>query len=40
VANLRAFAEQLDHPPTFITAAEGGTGFVELVDHLLGRPNG
>jgi HAD superfamily hydrolase (TIGR01484 family) len=36
VANVRRFAERLTHPPTFVTRAEGGAGFAELVDHLLG----
>jgi HAD superfamily hydrolase (TIGR01484 family) len=36
VANVRRFADRLLHPPGFVTRAEGGAGFAELVDHLLG----
>lgn len=36
VANVRAFADRMLHPPTFVTEGEGGAGFAELVDHLLG----
>jgi HAD superfamily hydrolase (TIGR01484 family) len=35
VANVRSFVEKMDHLPTWITKAEGGLGFVELVDRLL-----
>ncbi len=39
VANIRRFEAQLVHPPRFITQAERGAGFAELVAHLLGtRP--
>jgi hypothetical protein len=35
VANVRSFVDKMDHLPTWITEAEGGFGFVELVDRLL-----
>jgi HAD superfamily hydrolase (TIGR01484 family) len=35
VANIRAFAARLEHPPKFVTLAESGSGFVELADFLL-----
>ena len=35
VANVRAFAGRLDHEPAFVTTAEAGAGFCELVDCLL-----
>lgn len=35
VANLRRFLPSLASPPAFITAAEGGHGFVELANALL-----
>ncbi len=35
VANLRRFADQLQHPPRYITQGERGAGFAELVWHLL-----
>jgi HAD superfamily hydrolase (TIGR01484 family) len=35
VANIRRFADQLAHPPRYITQGEHGTGFAELVTHLL-----
>ena len=39
VANIRRFEAQLAHPPRYITHGERGTGFAELVTHLLrGRP--
>ena len=34
VANIHAFGTRLDHPPAFVTCAESGAGFVELVDFL------
>ena len=37
VANIRRFESQLSHPPRYITQAERGAGFSELVRHLL-RP--
>jgi HAD superfamily hydrolase (TIGR01484 family) len=37
VANVRRFATLLRSPPVFVTVAEAGAGFAELVDHLLGR---
>jgi HAD superfamily hydrolase (TIGR01484 family) len=35
VANIRRFADQLQHPPRYITQGERGNGFVELTAHLL-----
>ena len=35
VANIRRFANQLQHPPRYVTQAERGAGFAELVTHLL-----
>ena len=35
VANVRAFAGQLVHPPAYVTESAAGTGFVELADALL-----
>lgn len=37
VANIARFAATLPAGPRYITRGESGTGFVELVDHLLGR---
>ena len=34
VANIRAFADRLEHPPRYVTRAEGGAGFAELTRHL------
>ena len=36
VANIRRFADQLEHPPRFITPSERGTGFSEVAQVLLG----
>jgi hypothetical protein len=36
VANIRRFADQLTHPPRFITPGERGQGFAEMVRQLLG----
>jgi hydroxymethylpyrimidine pyrophosphatase-like HAD family hydrolase len=36
VANVRRFAGALASAPQYITHAESGAGFVELVEHLLG----
>ena len=36
VANIRRFASRLRHPPAYVTASEGGAGFAELVDAILG----
>ena len=36
VANVRRFAATLTAAPRYITRAESGAGFVELVEHLLG----
>ena len=35
VANVRAFLDRIATPPAWITRAEAGAGFVELVDALL-----
>jgi HAD superfamily hydrolase (TIGR01484 family) len=35
VANVRAFAGGLDHEPAYVTTAEAGAGFCEVVDCLL-----
>ena len=37
VANVRRFVDRMKHPPTWITAREGGVGFAELADILLDR---
>jgi hypothetical protein len=37
VANVRAFEAQLDVPPAWVTRAEGGLGFAEMVDVVLDR---
>jgi hypothetical protein len=36
VANVRAFLDRLTHPPAYVTRAEGGEGFAEMVSVLLG----
>lgn len=35
VANIRRFADRLQHPPRCITQGERGAGFAELAAHLL-----
>ena len=35
VANIQRFADQLTHPPRFITPSERGAGFAEVVRQLL-----
>jgi hydroxymethylpyrimidine pyrophosphatase-like HAD family hydrolase len=35
VANIRRFADQLEHPPRYITPSERGTGFCEVAQLLL-----
>jgi HAD superfamily hydrolase (TIGR01484 family) len=35
VANIRRFADQLEHPPRYITPSERGSGFSELAQVLL-----
>jgi HAD superfamily hydrolase (TIGR01484 family) len=35
VANIRRFAQQLTHPPRYVTASERGAGFAEVAAHLL-----
>lgn len=37
VANIRAFADRIVHPPAFVSSREGGEGFAEIVDTLLAR---
>jgi HAD superfamily hydrolase (TIGR01484 family) len=37
VANLRRFAGRLAAEPKYVTTAEAGAGFAELVAHLLAR---
>ena len=37
VANIRRFADQLEHPPRYITSHERGAGFAELAQLLLKR---
>jgi HAD superfamily hydrolase (TIGR01484 family) len=37
VANIRRFADQLEHPPRYITPSERGTGFAELANLLIGN---
>ena len=37
VANIRRFADQLTHPPRYITQGERGAGFAQLAKHVL-RP--
>lgn len=36
VANVADFLDRMPHAPRFITAGNGGHGFAEGVDHLLG----
>jgi hypothetical protein len=42
VANVLHFQGRIEAEPTYVTAAEGGQGFVEVADRLLearkGRP--
>jgi HAD superfamily hydrolase (TIGR01484 family) len=35
VANIRRFADQLEHPPRYITPSERGSGFSEVAQVLL-----
>ncbi len=35
MANVRAFLDRIATPPAYVTTAESGAGFVELVDFLL-----
>ena len=35
VANIEDFADQLSHPPRYVTQGARGQGFAELVQHLL-----
>ncbi|MEG0538430.1 MAG: HAD family hydrolase, partial [Comamonas sp.] len=37
VANIARFVPQLQHLPRYVTEAERGDGFVQLVDHLLNK---
>lgn len=34
VANIKRFKDEITHLPAYITEAEAGKGFVELVDHF------
>ncbi len=36
VANLRRFLDRIATPPAWITSREGGAGFAEIADFLLG----
>jgi len=36
VANVRRFERQLEAAPSYVTRAESGAGFAEIVDHLIG----
>jgi hydroxymethylpyrimidine pyrophosphatase-like HAD family hydrolase len=36
VANVKRFGRQLEAAPKYVTRAESGAGFAELVDHLIG----
>jgi HAD superfamily hydrolase (TIGR01484 family) len=35
VANIRAFADRIRHPPRYVTRAPGGRGFAELARRIL-----
>lgn len=37
VANIERFVAQLQHPPAYVTPAEGGNGFAELIDKLIAK---
>ena len=37
VANVRDQIDRIATPPAYVTRQRGGSGFVELVDHLLGK---
>lgn len=36
VANIRDFADRIEHMPGFVTKSPGGEGFAEAVKHILG----
>jgi hydroxymethylpyrimidine pyrophosphatase-like HAD family hydrolase len=40
VANVRAAAHRIEHPPAFVTASASGAGFVELTERLLALRHG
>jgi hydroxymethylpyrimidine pyrophosphatase-like HAD family hydrolase len=40
VANVRAAAHRIEHPPAYVTAAASGAGFVELAERLLALRRG
>jgi HAD superfamily hydrolase (TIGR01484 family) len=40
VANVSAFADQLELPPTYITAGHGGAGFTEMANMLVAMREG
>jgi len=35
VANLKNFDDRLEHRPTFVTSHDSGSGFAELVGHII-----
>ncbi|MBX2814046.1 MAG: HAD-IIB family hydrolase [Myxococcales bacterium] len=35
VANIRNFADNLQHPPTFVTTLDGGFGFSQVSNYIL-----
>lgn len=35
VANIKNYLEKLTHPPQYLTTAEAGEGFSQLVNHLM-----
>ncbi len=39
VANITSYTALLSHPPVWVTERQGGFGFAELADHLLGIRN-
>ncbi len=40
VANIRRFADQLQHRPRYVTAGERGAGFAEMAAMVLAHKNG
>ncbi len=40
VANIRRFADQLSHPPRFVTTGERGAGFAQVAQAILSSRNG
>jgi hydroxymethylpyrimidine pyrophosphatase-like HAD family hydrolase len=37
VANVRDQIDRIETPPAYVATKRCGAGFVELVDHLLGK---